>query len=460
MLLRALCLSGCLYILSGCASSSDDTNIAPSVTVTSELSVAGGESVTLTVVASDSDGTIESYLWEQVSGDDVELEGETTDTLEFDAPAGLSGYELEFRITVTDNEGGSSSVTVTVTVAEGIESPDNFLVRSPVDSAGVVFGWDAISLSDDADGEISYSLYYAQETFQNLSDLDDYDELDGTGVETDITDTSYQMDLSNGEQYYFLLTASYVSDTLAVESQPTAEVARVIGKDFSATDELNDTSVTECVDTEGEWASCPVDDRPGQDAEYGRTAEEEAGSLTKTGTGLGGFDWTLLDEDGSELSPGSELAECIRDNVTGMTIELKSSTTNLRDPVHQFSWYQDDDTLNGGYAGLEDGPECVSGVCNTSAYAAALNLQTLCGASDWRLPVVAELRSVADIAGACLDDGGGCKLALDYYYWTATTRADSPDQAWMVNLYGKADTSYDKQASARVIMVSDGTSDE
>ncbi|MDO6805305.1 hypothetical protein Q4595_22825, partial [Wenyingzhuangia sp. 1_MG-2023] len=110
-----------------------------------------------------------------------------------------------------------------MTVAEGIESPDNFLVRSPVDSAGVVFGWDAISLSDDADGEISYSLYYAQETFQNLSDLDDYDELDGTGVETDITDTSYQMDLSNGEQYYFLLTASYVSDTLAVESQPTAE---------------------------------------------------------------------------------------------------------------------------------------------------------------------------------------------------------------------------------------------
>tara|TARA_R110001583_G_scaffold14016_9_gene59200 strand:- start:74 stop:1465 length:1392 start_codon:yes stop_codon:yes gene_type:complete len=460
LLLRALALFGCFSLLTGCGASNGDTNTAPSLSVVSTIAVAGGAEVTLRSSASDVDGSIEGYLWEQVSGEVVEVEGAATDTLTFEAPVGLDGYELVFRITATDNQGGSSSAKVTVIVAAGIAAPTSFKVRSPVNASGVVLDWDAISLPDSADGEITYSVYYARQTFNAISSLIYYESLDGAGVESGITTTSYQMNFTNGQKYFFLLVATYTSDTLVAESQPTAEVARVIGKAFTYTSPLNDTTVSQCVDLDGNWADCPVTGLIGQDAESGRTAAAAAGSLNKTGVGLGGFDWTLLDADGTVLSPGSEQADCIRDNVSGLVVELKNSATSLRNPVHQFSWYLADETTNGGYSGLEAGPECVAGVCNTAAYAMALNRRTLCGESSWRLPVVSELRSISDIAGACLLDGGGCKFALDYYYWTSATRADAPDQAWMVNLYGKTDTSYDKQATARVIMVSDGDSDE
>ena len=68
--------------------------------------------------SSDEDGTIESYLWEQLAGTTVTLTGADTATASFTAPfVGSSGETLTFRLTVTDNEGNSASDTTDVTVS-------------------------------------------------------------------------------------------------------------------------------------------------------------------------------------------------------------------------------------------------------------------------------------------------------------------------------------------------------
>jgi len=78
--------------------------------------------------SSDPNGTIGSYLWEQLPGGSlVQLTNAATDTATFTAPfVAAAGETLTFQLTVTDNDGLVSSDTV-----------DVFVVDSPVANAGV-----------------------------------------------------------------------------------------------------------------------------------------------------------------------------------------------------------------------------------------------------------------------------------------------------------------------------------
>jgi dienelactone hydrolase len=69
---------------------------------------------TLTGSASDTDGTIASYAWSQVSGGTATLSGSNTPTLSLSSLA-LGNYV--FRLTVTDNRGATGYDDVAVTVA-------------------------------------------------------------------------------------------------------------------------------------------------------------------------------------------------------------------------------------------------------------------------------------------------------------------------------------------------------
>ena len=83
-------------------------------------SVSAGADVTLDGTgSSDADGTIETYQWEQTVGTSVTLSGATSDTATFTAPATSSVLTLTFRLTVTDNDGFSSTDETSVTVNPG-----------------------------------------------------------------------------------------------------------------------------------------------------------------------------------------------------------------------------------------------------------------------------------------------------------------------------------------------------
>lgn len=93
-------------------------NQPPTVDAGDDQSLHGGDSTTLTAVASDPDGDVTSYQWTQIEGDNVSFEGDSTDTLSFIAPAVTSApLELVFSVTVADDYGDNATDTVSVTVA-------------------------------------------------------------------------------------------------------------------------------------------------------------------------------------------------------------------------------------------------------------------------------------------------------------------------------------------------------
>ena len=116
--------------------------------------------VVLSGSAQDRDGTIRTYQWAQISGPEVELENADTAEARFTAPDGPGGSaELAFRLTVTDDRGGSASDEVAITV--------NFANSPPVVRGGthiVTLPARSVSIgitAEDPDGTIE-SYEWAQ----------------------------------------------------------------------------------------------------------------------------------------------------------------------------------------------------------------------------------------------------------------------------------------------------------
>ncbi len=215
---------------------------------------------------------------------------------------------------------------------------------------------------------------------------------------------------------------------------------------------------------------CPVAEFPGQDGDFGRDALARQGRLPKLGGGAAGFDYTKLDADGRPLfiqdqdwhDGGNETDgtrwSCVRDNTTGLIWEVKINDPNhLRHFGHTYSWYNPDPNTNGGDAGLEDRGICVGSRCDTHAYVQAVNAQGLCGAHDWRMPTIHELRSLVH--------AGRFEPAIDINYfphtpsgwvrfWSSSPYADNGRYgAWDVHFYGGHADYYYKNESSRVRLV-------
>jgi endo-1,4-beta-xylanase len=97
--------------------SSPAANIAPIVNAGVDQVVDELTDVTLTGSASDSDGTINTYSWALTStGTSVTLTGPDKASATFTTPDLTSDEVLTFSLTVTDNDGATSSDTVSVTI--------------------------------------------------------------------------------------------------------------------------------------------------------------------------------------------------------------------------------------------------------------------------------------------------------------------------------------------------------
>lgn len=226
---------------------------------------------------------------------------------------------------------------------------------------------------------------------------------------------------------------------------------------------LNDTGVTVCMSSEWAQEACDETDRPNQDGQSGRDADS---SLTKEGSGSAGFDFSKLSATGVPLAEqslawaeedGSMAWSCVRDNVTGLVWEVKSSDdTSLHSSGHTYSWYQPA-MGNGNVAGVVDGGVCVGSSCDTAAFAAVVNASALCGLTDWRLPTVSELLSIADQSRANppLDTDVFPNSSLNAH-WTSQTVAFDPDFAWYVYFTAAGNGMINKSNAAHIRLVSGG----
>jgi len=93
-------------------------NNAPTANAGNEQTVLESTEVTLNGNGFDSDGSVDSFLWTQISGPSVSLANENNATTTFDAPTVDSNTTLIFRLTVTDNASDSTTSDVTINILD------------------------------------------------------------------------------------------------------------------------------------------------------------------------------------------------------------------------------------------------------------------------------------------------------------------------------------------------------
>ena len=109
-----------IALLSGCKS-----NQLPNAQAGPDQTVDVGESVALRGSASDQDGTVETYRWEQVDGPSVSLSNANQASASFVAPTVKGTVTLTFRLTAVDDKDATATDDVVVTIVGEPNQPPN-----------------------------------------------------------------------------------------------------------------------------------------------------------------------------------------------------------------------------------------------------------------------------------------------------------------------------------------------
>jgi len=181
---------------------------------------------------------------------------------------------------------------------------------------------------------------------------------------------------------------------------------------------LPDTGQTKCYNSSGEIA-CPAAGAAfsGQDGQY--TINPPS--------------FTKLDASGNTLADSAIAWAMVRDNVTGLVWENKTSDGSIHDGSKTFTWCDRNAATNGGNPGT-CGTGTGDGAMDTETFLKALNDARFGGFPDWRLPTAKELTTTQD--GSRINPAVNPAWFLNtvwFYYWSSTNYADYNGGAWCVN---------------------------
>ncbi|MBB1330597.1 DUF1566 domain-containing protein [Pseudoalteromonas sp. SR43-7] len=406
------------------------------------------DTVTLSALESsdpDDNGQIDSYLWQLLSGPDLDIESFNESTLSFSHPLLESNVNLSWQLTVTDDEGGEASTQYSMTL-----NKTNELVDANAGADQNVEEFEEVTL-DATNSETVTDTYKCK--WQQL---------------TGNTET-----LSNSDQ----CTTTFFASDVDTESTLSFEVTVTDSKGRTDTDSLfvdvsakalgfiNDSGVGECYNNT-QRINCESDDFPAQDAELGR--DSYANRLDKVGKGNLAFDYTKLNEFADEVGDDSPDFTCIRDNVTGLVWEVKSvasgtvPNTSLRDGQNHYFWDVGNTTFTDTSTANSTCPDNTS--CGVQSYINEVNDLDFCGGTNWRLPTYTELLGLIDYGkqgqSILIDEAFFPNMpsesALSHLrYWTSQTAADgtSLSQAYIIDMSDGNDLAYPKENTAYVRLV-------
>jgi len=208
---------------------------------------------------------------------------------------------------------------------------------------------------------------------------------------------------------------------------------------------LNDTGIVTCADNTNTNLDCPVTDFPGQDAEYGR----DATYADNDEDGLAGFSFTKLDASGKALATDAADWSCVKDNVTGLIWEKKTKEAGHHDWKSEYSWYDPIKAPDPDNPGDEDGGDCdrTFSKCDTTHFVEAVNAEGYCGANDWRMPSIVELRSLVDRGHPEFDVMIDLKFfpnTVDSIYWSGLPNVNPGVTTYVKELdFGEGDEGHD-----------------
>lgn len=137
------------FFLSACGGGStnettkpiEPVNTPPSITSIGNHSIKEQSQFIFTAQASDSDGTITSYVWEQTSGTEVIDLVSDSETLTFLAPDISTNETISFKLIVTDNNNASATETLNIDVI--------------ANSAPVIASMESVTINERAEFEFT-----------------------------------------------------------------------------------------------------------------------------------------------------------------------------------------------------------------------------------------------------------------------------------------------------------------
>jgi hypothetical protein len=204
-------------------------------------------------------------------------------------------------------------------------------------------------------------------------------------------------------RYLFGFSGATLTDgALAADATRTdpAEIAAYLEVNRAAFD-VDDNKVTDAWGgdyPDGNNATCTSNIAVPQDCGYGRDATDSDDS-----DGHAGFSFTKLDAAGNELPASATEWSCVRDNVTGLTWEVKSDDGGIHDKDNTYRW--------GGKTALGDGTWGAY-YDDWDTLVDGSNNEGLCGFTDWRVPTIKELEGLVD--------AGSYNPAIDSGYFPNT----------------------------------------
>ena len=156
----------------------------------------------------DPDGIVSTYLWQQLSGPSLTLANADTPQATFPAPEVSAGATLIFSLTVTDNDGDSSTANVSITVnATGVQQ--RFTLKGTVDtSTSQIRDGDTNAPADPVDSNNSPG---SAQRIPNPITVGGYVSQPGTGSEGGLTPLGRDL-LKQMQELGIVLDATHLTD--------------------------------------------------------------------------------------------------------------------------------------------------------------------------------------------------------------------------------------------------------
>ena len=205
--------------------------------------------------------------------------------------------------------------------------------------------------------------------------------------------------------------------------------------------------------------ACATSTLPRQDGHLGRDAD----AANNTGKdGALGFNFVKVCHSGlragsgncpakPRLGDGARQWGCTEDRTTGLIWELKTSSGPRSSAVNH-THYSPAWNPVGEYGSPTD----------ATGYVAQVNASGLCGATDWRLPTVTELHSIAHLGGVPMADGGDGVIAIDTTWFPNTVEARfwaqqpfvlNPSGHWTVDTWSGRSSNESRSRPSQVRLV-------